>query len=223
MPKPVSAAKLTLNLALPWCKFILIIWSLHGTLTWRKTWRRKYNLFKISALNFACNIKYFSHISIEKFGKLNWLPIEQRYMQPVNQTVFKLIYEQCPKYLIQDVQNKTQKFKLSFCKNYRPKYYFFSGPSIWNSNFDMTKTKNISFSNKEKYLYNPYKNILHKTDINESWKYKELKYERLYIMLRFINRSYGIKKCLNNSWFAENLSENHKFKWNILTAYFKMK
>ena len=83
------------------------------------------------------------HISEEGFKTINWLPVIQRVLQSLNDTVFKYVNNACP-YCMKEVFEYASQGRISSRNNYaRLKVPFrkttmgqkslsYIGPSVWN-------------------------------------------------------------------------------------------
>ena len=85
------------------------------------------------------------HISNEYFQKLNWLPINQRFKQCDNSTVFKFVQSKCPAYM-NEIFRPTENIRI----NIRNSYLKGCVRYIFASLFFKSKPEHLS--NVEKYF-----------------------------------------------------------------------
>ena len=131
--------------------------------TLNKRLKNKLQVAQNKCIRFCLQLDQRTHIGMDEFTKIKWLPVEERFNQCLSASAYKFINGSCPLYM-HDVykesgQNKINtrgsfmKLKQTFRKtNFGQKCLSYLGPVIWNNLPDDIKAvKNInSFKHKFK-------------------------------------------------------------------------
>ena len=109
-----------------------------------KKLKDKLQVLQNKCIRFCLHLGNRDHIGIEEFQAINWLPVNDRFLQQVASNAFKFFHSTCPKYMSElfDATNESHivtrssllKLKLPFCKTSKgqtsPSYMI---PKVWNN------------------------------------------------------------------------------------------
>ena len=120
-------------------------------------------------IRFCLQLDNREHIGTEHFGKISWLPIDQRFKQCLSTNVSKFFCEMCPQYMKEiytptnpnNTANRNSSLKLFQpirTKALSQKCLSYLGPFIWNGFPDHIKLSNNvnTFNHKVKDLQDIY-------------------------------------------------------------------
>ena len=102
-------------------------------------------------IRFCLRLGKRTHVGVNEFEKLNWLPVEERFKQCICVNTFKFFNNSCPIYMTDiykltnqnQVTTRTSALKLSQPlrkTNYGQRCISFLGPSLWNNLSENLKT-----------------------------------------------------------------------------------
>ena len=105
-----------------------------------QTMKNKIQIMQNKCIRYCLQLDNMTHISMNKFETLNWLPVKDSFNQPINSIVFKYFAKQCSSYLNEvfelacpnssRTKNSYMKLTCPFRKtNKRQKTLSFIGPS----------------------------------------------------------------------------------------------
>ena len=112
-------------------------------------------------IRFCLGLENRTHIGVDEFVSINWLPTKQRFEQCVCVSVFKFFKETTPNYVSEiyhpinqshDTRRSKNKLHLPLCtKNSGQKALSFMGPKLWNNL--SSNVKSVSDINLNKFKH----------------------------------------------------------------------
>ena len=119
-----------------------------------KKLKDKLQVTQNKCIKFYLKLQSREHISNERFPRLYWLPINQRFQQYVTSTVFKFVQNKCPVYtneVFRPAENVRMNTRNNFLKlphhfrktNTGQKSLSYIGPAIWNKIPEIIKKPEI--------------------------------------------------------------------------------
>ena len=109
-----------------------------------KKLKDKLQVLQNKCIRFCLHLGNRDHIGPEEFQAINWLPVNDRFLQLVSSNAFKFFNSACPIYMSElfeatneyyiDTRSSLLKLKLPFCKTSKgqtsPSYLI---PKVWNN------------------------------------------------------------------------------------------
>ena len=140
-----------------------------------KNLTKKMQIAQNKCIRFCLGLDNRTHIGVNEFKKINWLPVENRYEQCVFVSAFKFCYGLGPAYMSdifstfqsqRTTRRSTHKLKLPFkSTNMGQKGISYIGPKIWNNLPSKCKLEDNpnKFKHKVKELF--FDNVQRTSDI----------------------------------------------------------
>ena len=130
-----------------------------------KNFTKKMQIAQNKCIRFCLELDNRTHIGVNEFRKINWLPVEKRYEQCVSMSAYKFCYGLGPAYMSdmfslpqnpRTTRRSTFKLKLPYkCTNMGQTGISYIGPKIWNNLPSQCKLENNpnKFKHKLKDLF----------------------------------------------------------------------